>query len=244
MKNKVITIFLIIITLTSLLFACSADLKICIDYAKNNDFEVEVIDNDEALTFAPKDKEYKYGLIFYVGTFLSPKSYQNIANMLASQGILVVIPKIKNNLSYGNYNNTEQAFNNYPDVSFFVGGHSQGGGAAIKRAFEEQDRIMGVVLYSPLAYSTDTLIDTDMPVLFIEASNDKVLTPDMKQDTKSRVTEGATFIMIEGGNHMGYCDILFPFDGKMEISKEDMQVTVAEYTINFIKEVIIGDINQ
>ncbi len=203
-----------------------------------NKFNVEIKDTEAALVCTPSGKKPRFGLIFYVGTFIPPNAYPFIANSLASQGYLVVIPKIKLNLTYLNYNEAESAFTDYPDVRFFVGDHSQGGGAAIRRAYEAKDRVLGVMLLSPLAYNTDTLKDTEVNVLLIEAENDKILNSEMKTDALSRLTDNTVSKTILGGNHMGYCDILLgALDGELTITKESMQSQTAIAVLSFMSDV-------
>lgn len=209
-----------------------------IDYSIDNSFEVLVTETDNSLIFQPKDKDYKYGIIFYVGTFIAPDSYTHISELIAAQGFLVIIPKVNLNLAYINYNDIEAAFTDYPEVSFFVGGHSQGGGAAIRRAYAERERIIGAVLYSPLCYENDTLNDLEIPVLLIEAENDLILDATMKADALSRMPEEYTHITIAGSNHMGYCDDEIFVDGAQIITKEEMQNTVVAHTLTFMKQII------
>ncbi len=206
----------------------------------HNDTIYEVIteDTDQALVYMPGGYEFGYGLIFYVGTFLPPSVYPYIAEYIASRGYVVVIPKVKYNAAYINYQEIEAAFAAYPQVRFFTGGHSQGGGAALRRAYEERERVLGAVLYSPLCYGSDTLKYTAMPVLLVEAENDRVLTETMKADARSRLPEGYSHLLVEGGNHMGYCVSGFPFDGEQVIAKAEMQSIVAESTVAFMKNII------
>ncbi|NCA66581.1 MAG: hypothetical protein EOM87_00805 [Clostridia bacterium] len=240
-KQRSIIAIIAMFALAFMLSSCYSDgLQVTsyIDYNAINAYEVIIDDNDDVLVLMPKDKDYRYGLIFYVGTFLPPSDYPYIMQALAAQGYLLVIPKVKNNTAYLSYKSSEAAFDNYPEVSFFVGGHSQGGGAALKRAYEEQDRVLGAVFYSPLCYNKDTLKDIAMPSLLIEAQNDKVLTTAMKADARSRMPQEVTQIMIEGGNHMGYCGSTFPFDGALAMTKPEMQQIAVIHTLEFMIDII------
>jgi dienelactone hydrolase len=240
MKKISFALIIVILFVVAFTSSCEIEEDRTINYQTDNSFTVITSDTEAALIYMPEGKDPDYGIIFYVGTFLSPDVYPVISSELASQGYLVVIPKVPFNTAYLSYAEEEAAFSAYPNVQFFIGGHSQGGGAALRRAYENSDKVLGAVLYSPLCYNNDTLINTDMPVLLIEAENDNVLTEAMKEDSRSRLKEGYAHYIIEGGNHMGYSDMLFPADGEMTISKEEMQQEVAANTLQFLKESILN----
>ncbi len=175
-----------------------------VDYSINNDFSVIETDDENALAFAPDGVKCTYGVIFYVGTSISPTKYSYLGNALAKQGYLVVMPKRPLNMTYFQYAEEETAFSKYPDVKFFVSGHSQGGGAAVKRAQENVDTVAGIFLLAPLTYTGDTIADTSIPTLLINADNDHVLTDKMKSDAKSTLPENRTEVLLENACHMSF----------------------------------------
>ncbi len=159
-------------------------------YARDNSFEVEVIDGEASLIFEPKDFGYSYGVVFYVGTMLPPQNYAYLGKALARQGYLVVIPKFDGNMSYSDYKPKEDAFTQYPDVKFFICGHDQGGGAAIRRAQEDPSKIAGVALYAPICVErmvTDEngkyILDEDGNVMKIEDSIASLYLPTLLLET-------------------------------------------------------------
>lgn len=231
-KTSALAIIFTIIVLSCCIGFVSCDKHddpIQVNYALDNDFNVGVTDTQTRMTFEPLSADgirvdYKYGLVFYPGTLIDAKYYEYLGNALAKQGYLVVIPKLL--FAYAQYENEESAFADYPNVRFFVGGHSQGGGAAIRRAQECYDQITGAILFSPLAYRhqlldengdpvkdeneieiyiKDTLIDLSLPALLLEASDDNVLSDEQKADAKSRLNENCTMsYAITPGSHMSF----------------------------------------
>jgi len=104
--------------------------------------------------------------------------------------------------------------------------------------------VKGVVLYAPLCYMEDTVKDSGLPVLLLEATNDGVLTSDMKADAKSRLPLAREEYMLEGC-HMSFSTMdddsvlsMF-FDGPAseEVKKAQKDKTV-EYTLNFLNSVV------
>ncbi len=216
-----------------------------VDYFKDNVYECERTEDDDFVTYAPKDAVAKYGLIFYVGTAIAPSDYDYLGESLARQGYLMVVPKASNGFAYLMYAENEIAFDRYEGVEFFIGGHSQGGGAAVKRAQENTDRVKGIILYAPLCYGNDTLVGSGMPTLLLEANSDGVLTADMKSDAKTRLPDDRTEYMLEGC-HMSFsamdADITLKLfnDGPAtaEVKATQKQLTV-EYTLTFMQQILM-----
>ena len=185
------------------MIACNSRRGIDVDYGKDNSFEVQIAEDDDAVTYMPKGVKAKYGLLFYVGTMIPPEQYAYLAEPLAKQGYAVVIPKVRLGLAYGSYKEIEPAFAKYPNIEFFIGGHSQGGGAAVRRAEENIETIKGVILLAPLCYGEDTIKDSALPTLLLEASKDGVLTSSMKADAKTRLPDNREEHMLDGC-HMSF----------------------------------------
>jgi hypothetical protein len=99
-------------------------------------------------------------------------------------------------------------------------------------------------LYAPLCYSTDTIKDSGKPTLLLEATQDNVLTPDMKSDAKSRLPSSREEHMLEGC-HMSFSTMdddsvlsMF-FDGPAseDVKREQKEKTV-KYTLAFLNSVV------
>lgn len=283
-QSKILICLVIATLLCGCLFACDKgddNKPLSVDYSTEQNFNVEVIDDDYALTYKPTlnhyvdgklskttQVDYKYGLIFYVGTAIEQQSYDYLATSLAKQGYLVVLPKMVLNMAYTYYQDYERAFSIYPNVTFFVGGHSQGGGAAIRRAQENASMFAGAILYAPLAYRhpkldnngnnvvdengvdiyiNDSLADTTLPILLLEASNDRVLTADMKSTAKSRLGNHYEYHLINPGSHMSFSTtdndtVLALFnndgDGMSEAQKDEQRAQTVAYTLAFMRSTV------
>lgn len=281
--TKKVFVTLIVLAMLACLVGCNdADKAVEVDYSKDNSFVSNIIDSDYALIYEPisspeyvdgermsyTEVNYTYGLIFYVGSAIEPSYYSYLAGALARQGYLVVIPKVKLNLAYIYYADYEEAFSNYPNVKFFVGGHSQGGGAAIRRSYENASSIVGTILYSPMAYRhklvdengnsvldennveiyiNDNLLEVDLPTLLLEAANDHVLPDSTKTDARARLKEGYTHHVISPGSHMSFStmdtDGVLSFfnndgDGMSELEKQAQRELTLQYTLAFMRSVI------
>lgn len=246
--KKILAIVLILVLAVCALCACNEkNIEPSVnrvDYSAINEYEVEKTVTDDYVVYTPKDVVPTYGVLFYLGTMIVPDNYEYLTTALAKQGYLVVVST--NLLAYIQYAEDEPTFDNYPDVKFFIGGHSQGGGAGVRRAVENADNVEGVFLLAPLTFSGYSLADSDMPVLLINAENDGVLSSSMKEDAKSRLPENRTEYTIEGC-HMSFSTndsdgVLSVFgDGPAtEEVKANQKETTVGYVLDFLKAVAIG----
>ncbi|MBR4800789.1 MAG: hypothetical protein IK048_03890 [Clostridia bacterium] len=175
--GKCFTILIVLIVLTTSVFvlaSCDKKDDLSVNYMVSNDYEITVTDYQTqseqgnrcfARVYQPKDVAPKYGLLFFLGTFMRVENYEYLGEALAKQGYVVIIPN--SFLSYWQYDDitlpiTQKALELFPDVKFFVGGHSQGGGAALRYICEDMDHVLGAVFYAPLLlYNTRELLKDD-----------------------------------------------------------------------------------
>ena len=276
------TIFTIIVSVI-LAITCLVSLVACnkkteasinyVDYSKDNNYEVQTdsyLMNPEAEDFEqyslqvsyPKDITPKYGLIFFVGTAIGPSFYDYLNTVLVKQGYVVIMPDVTLCMTYLNYEEetipcVNKGKSLFPNVQFFVGGHSQGGGAAMRYAVENESSMLGAIFMSPLCYEEhevtkngqtvmqfDTLANSTLPTLLLEASNDNVLDDNMKADSLSRMPQVYEHHMITPGAHMSFStgdsdDILAMFngdgDGITQEQKDKQRADTLSYVLAFIK---------
>lgn len=252
-KHLALLIALIFIVFAVTLVACDKSLP-AVDYEKDNDFEVVIEDGEDALVFSPKGARATVGLIFYVGTAIDAKNYAYLGESLAKQGYLAVFPKVP--LAFYGYKPRENAFERFKDVRFFLGGHSQGGGAAIRRAQEAPDRTAGLILLAPLCYKNNGAVyngggdvnnrnfynvaEIGIPSLILHAAGDHVLTKEQQEAVfdcvDMRFCEAHT---IAPGAHMSFStadsnDVLEMFGNDGDGISEQEKAAQREATINFV----------
>ncbi len=218
----------------------------------------------------------EYGVILYVGMGVEPERYSYLATALAKQGYLVVIPQLDNNLAYTHYQAEETAFETYGNVKFFIAGHSfEGGASAIRRTSENKDKVMGTVLCAPVGsrhklldengepvkddngveiYVSDNLLDCSLPVLLIEADNDKVRTQEQANDAKARLKDGYVSKIVQGGNHTAFAEIDIEDDLPIKFlptytadinattieQKTSQRSATCDFTLAFLRSVVLG----
>lgn len=238
MKKCSLTIIVLIVTILLASFvACNNDSS-HIDYTITNNFEVKISTVEQSqdengnihygytiyepvLTNTPYSSA-DYGLVFYLGTGIKAEYYEYIGTALAQQGYIVMFYNAL--FSYAHYQTVERAFTMYSNVRFFVGGHSQGGAAAIRRAMECSN-LMGAVLLDPMAlrhqaldengnaikdengidiYINDSLKDTSIPALYIKCDDQTILTDAMRAEALSRMNDAVIVHNIDDGTHTNF----------------------------------------
>lgn len=266
-QSKILICLIVATLLCGCLFACDKtdNSSFAVDYSQAYNFNIKTTQSADAWVYEPilnplyidgklasyTTVQYRYGLVFYVGEGIAPDRYTYLADALAKQGFLVVIAKSANNMSYLNYSDTESAFLKYPDVKFFVGGHSQGGGAAIRRSYENAQTVVGTLLLSPIGqrhalynsdgspligengaevYVADSLATTTLPILLLDGENDKVRDSQTILDISSRLNDNLEHHTIKDGAHMGFCTdattvggVSDLFDDRADMSEEQKQ---------------------
>ena len=258
-KSKFFAMLALVLTvcviLSICLIACNKN-----PYAEDNSFEVDVTEDENALTFAPKGFNYTYGVILYVGALIEPSEYTYLAEALAKQGYLTVIPKFPLNMSATNYTDEEPAFSAYPNVKFFIAGHDQGGGAAIRRAQDSGNKVAGVLLYSPVivnrrvydyeqgkyledengnpVYAPNSIAERSLPTLWIE-SDDATRTEDIRNKVNENVNMSTvTEYELTNSTALGFSTNANDLtDEEKELRQAQLDLTV-QYTLRFLKRIV------
>ncbi|MBE6062653.1 MAG: alpha/beta hydrolase [Clostridium butyricum] len=203
-----------------------------LEYLKSTD-KVEVEDS-KYIVFTPKENIKETGFIFYPGGLVEAESYAPIMNKIAQQGYQVIIVPMPINLAVLNSDKAKNVIKEYPNINnWIIGGHSLGGVMACKYA-AKHDNIKGIVLYASYP-EDDQLKNTDVKVLSLWGSEDKIASIDKILDGKNKLNSSAEFIEIEGGNHGHFGDYgEQKGDGQSTITFKKQWDEAAKYTTDFL----------
>lgn len=140
--------------------------------------------------------------IFYQGALVETESYTPLLARLARSGVdCIAIHAPLNLAALSNYRfDSIIKAERFADYKYhYVGGHAQGGFYVTDYAFEKSNEIDGLILLA--SYGVKDYRNSDLPVLSIYGSNDKVL--DMENYTISEffMPDDFTSVCISGGNH-------------------------------------------
>ena len=181
--------------------------------------------------------EKKGTFLFYTGALVEPQAYAKLADGLAKEGIEVYIISSQLNLPVLDNGTMATIVKEEHLDKVFVGGHSLGGVVSTIEAkkLNEIDKVAGLILLASYPDQSTDISETQIPVLSITASNDKILKQEKYEDAKSRLPESTLYKTIEGGNHSGFG--LYGQqngDGTATMSAEEQQKQLVQLIKQFI----------
>jgi dienelactone hydrolase len=194
----------------------------------------EKVLEDGTMLFGNEDSQY--GFIFYPGGKVEYTAYTALMREIAANDVFCVLVEMPFNLAVLDINAAKGIQEQYPNVkNWYIGGHSLGGSMAAAYLGENADEYEGLILLG--SYSTENLSDTDIEVLSIYGSEDKVLNASKYEENVSNLPADFTEIIIEGGCH-AYFGIYGAQDGDgiPSISNEKQIYQTADEIIKMMKE--------
>ncbi|MBQ8689694.1 MAG: alpha/beta hydrolase [Clostridia bacterium] len=155
-------------------------------------------DADGNLVFAPEAPIA--GFIFYPGGKVEHTAYTPLMRALAENGVLCVLVKMPFNLAIFDTGAAGGIKERFETVErWYIGGHSLGGSMAAAYADDHAHDFDGVILLG--SYSTADLSDTELEVLSVYGSEDKVLNAEKYAANLENLPDGYEERVIEGGCH-------------------------------------------
>jgi pimeloyl-ACP methyl ester carboxylesterase len=195
------------------------------------------VTTDNWAVFQPVASNIRIGFIVYPGGRVDFRSYAPLAKAIASQGYLVVIPKMPLNLAIFGVNTANDVINSYPQINTWViGGHSLGGTMAAQFVYENPFEIQGLVLWAAYPASDTDLSNLKLSVTTIYGSNDGLVSSAQIDDSLELLPPLTVRVMIAGGNHAQ-----FGWYGDQEgdnpatITREQQQTQILHATIALFK---------
>lgn len=207
--------------------------------ALQTDEQVEVRVEKSRLIFLPRAASPATGFIFYPGGRVDARAYAPLAHDLAAKGFLVVIVKMPLNLAVFNPNAAETILATYPQIRHWVvGGHSLGGAMAASFARQNPAGVDGLILLASYPASSADLSKTDLAVLSIYATQDRLATVEKIRASQALLPPTTQWVAIEGGNHaqFGWYGEQ-PGDGTATLSRPEQHRQTLSAISNFLESV-------
>ena len=186
--------------------------------------------------YSPKQTDT--ALIFYPGGKVQDISYEPLMKACAQKGIMCILIKMPFNLAVFDSNAAEDVRHElqkeYPNIKhWYIGGHSLGGSMAGSHLAKNTEDYDGLILLG--SYITSDISQTDLNVLSIYGSEDKVMNHEKYNKYLSNLPGNYQEKIIEGGCHAYY--------GMYGKQKKDGTPSVSnieqiEITAEFINEYI------
>ncbi len=203
----------------------SSEVSAFADVSVSESISREVLDDG---TIVYKPEKIKAGFIFYPGGKVEYTAYEPLMKACSDKGIMCVLTRMPFHLAVFDINAAEGIQEKYPEVKkWFIGGHSLGGSMAASYLEKNIDKFEGLVLLG--SYSTADLSETDLKVLSVYGSEDKVMDREKYEENKTNLPEDFMEFVIEGGCH-AYFGIYGEQagDGEATITQVEQIETTAE----------------
>ena len=190
--NKFITITLLILTILAGIFL----LYVSDYYHSDNTLIEEYVSGspvnkttlyDGALMY--KSEDSNVGFIFYPGGKVEFTAYEPLMYELASKGITCILLEMPFNLAVLDMNAADKVIDLLPEIeNWYIGGHSLGGSMAASFTANNIDKCDGLVLLG--SYSTSDLSSSNVKVLSIYGSEDKIMNKSKYDQYKTNLPDG------------------------------------------------------
>lgn len=166
-------------------------------------------------------------LIFYPGAKVQDISYAVLLKELAANGIDCFLVHMPCNLALFGVNSADEIIETYGYEHWYLAGHSLGGAMAAVYASKNSETLDGLIFLA--AYSTKDLSETDLNILLLYGSEDKVVNREKIKEGRNFMPDTYEEYCIEGGNHAQYGDYgAQKGDGTAKIPAEEQQRIAAE----------------
>lgn len=234
--KKVLISFIVVLLIITGAFAFYLS-----DYRKADDTAIQAMQTTtevnvtnltkDIIVFSPM-KSTSIGLIYYPGAKVDGNAYAPMANELAKQGIKTILVDMPLNLAVLDEDAATDIMSQFPEIkSWYIGGHSMGGLVASNYAFENKDKLAGLIVVASKIKQDFT--NTVLPVLQIVATNDNICPSEKIVGN----TSANKLIVIDGGCH-GYFGNYGeqPHDGAPTITREEQQEQTVNSIVKFINK--------
>lgn len=174
-----------------------ADMEAMEAFTAEHAVEVQ-IDEEGNLIFEPE--EPIAGLIFYPGGKVEHTAYIPLMKALASEGIFGVLVEMPFRLAVFDISAADGIQEQHPEIEkWYIGGHSLGGSMAASYLEKHAEEYEGLILLG--SYSASDLSETDLKVLSIYGSEDRVLNHEKYTASKENLPEAFFETILDGGCH-------------------------------------------
>lgn len=163
-----------------------------------SDDNVTVEQIEGAIVFMPEKPVD--AMIFYPGGKVAHDAYAPLMRAYAEEGMACILLEMPFDLAVFDVNAADDYRYLYPEIeNWYLGGHSLGGAMAAGYLEAHMEEYEGLILCA--AYSTVDYSASDLKIVSMYGSNDKVLNEEKYEECRVNLPENAAELVIDGGNH-------------------------------------------
>ncbi len=197
---------------------------------------------EDAIIFVPNYLMCKAVIVFYPGGKVKYTAYSGLMRELADRGFLCVLPRMPENLAFLRMDAVDKIVEKYPEqadlvshIDWYMAGHSLGGVAAAKYLSDNPEGYKGLILCA--SYTTSDFSNTDIRLLSIYGSEDKVLKMESYDENRVHWPANSEEYVIEGGIHSYFGNYgIQSGDGEPAISNIEQIRIAADVIEEWIEE--------
>jgi len=142
----------------------------------------------------------KTGFIFYPGGKVEHTAYEPLLKACAENNILCILIQMPFHLAVLDINAADGIKEQFPDIeNWYIGGHSLGGSMAASYVSKNVNQFDGLILLA--SYSTVDLSKTDLNILCVYGSEDKVLNHKKYEKYRTNLSDAVEEVVLDGGCH-------------------------------------------
>lgn len=234
LSATVVAIFMMVLGCTAYISDYYRAEEKALDIIEKQNEEISITVSEDQIVFEPQSAEV--GFIFYPGGKVAYEAYAPLMNACAEKGILGVLLEMPANLAVLDMNAADGIIEEFPEISkWYIGGHSLGGSMAAGYVEAHADEFDGLVLLA--SYSTKDLSDSDLKVLSIYGTEDKVMNAEKYAENRANLPQELEEDILEGGSH-AYFGMYGEQegDGTARISNEEQIRQTADLIEQFVQE--------
>ena len=200
--------------------------------------------SDEDFTVFVPGSEPEAVVVFYPGGKVEFSAYSGLMYELADRGYLCVLPRMPENLAFLRIDAVDMMKERYPDryepldkLDWFLAGHSLGGVAASQylAGHLEKREFAGLILCA--SYTTSDFSNSDLRLLSIYGSEDKVINMENYEANKVNWPADSLEYVIQGGIHSYFGNYgIQEGDGTPGITNDEQIKETADVIEKFIEK--------
>ena len=219
-----------------------ADEPVIEQFRNKTESTVHTYQEKDGMLFMPVGQDIKAVIVFYPGGKVEYTAYSGLMYELADRGFVCVLPRMPENLAFLRINAVDVLAEKYPmyseivsDLNWYIAGHSLGGVVASTFVSGNLDRFAGLILCA--YYTTTDFSDTDLRLLSIYGSEDKVLNMENYNANKVNWPANSEEYVINGGIHSYFGDYgIQDGDGVPTLTNEQQIEEAADVISAFCSE--------
>lgn len=187
-----------------------------------------VVDEGGDIVLYPQGAEGGYadlGIVFYPGAKVQAEAYLPILDKLRSRGIACFLVRMPLNMAIFDMGAADSVIDAHPEIpTWYIAGHSMGGGMASAFASGNPDRVEGLILLGAYVYG-------DYP-----PSKALTIYGSLNQSVEDHLDYDENIVEIDGGNHAQFGNYgRQDGDAEATISAESQQDQAVEAIVEFIR---------